>query len=151
ATQASQDTSHVLPPCLERFGTAEVRGGVGQSSRPGSALASGATGRRPSVVITILDVLRHAASDEAFAARFASDPLGAAGALGLTGPSGYTSARLEALARPVEHEPSARQLEQAADELRACFGLAPAAAATEAARARFFLRDYRFHQRLLAE
>ena len=103
---------------------------------------------------TILDMLRRAASDPAFGSRFAHDPLEAARAVGLQtrgrGDARYLEARLAALARPLDAEQGPKQLEEAAADMRAGLGLERTAAAREAARALFFLRDYRFHQRLLS-
>ena len=103
-------------------------------------------------MITVLDVLRRAAGDAAFASRFAEDPLDAACAAGLRvrgRDARYLEARLTALARPLEGEQTALHLEEAAAELHAALGLGPAAAEREAMRALLFVRDYRFHQRLL--
>jgi hypothetical protein len=98
---------------------------------------------------TILDVLSRAASDPAFGLRFAREPGEAARSLGMRNSSRYVDARLSALAHPLEPEPGPVQLREAAEDLRACFRLDPQAAATAAKRARFFLRDHHFHQRLL--
>jgi hypothetical protein len=105
-------------------------------------------------VSTVLDVLNRAAADPGFASRFAHDPLDAAHSAGLQTDgrhdSYYLQARLAALARPVGDEVASQQLEEAAEEMRACLGLGPDEADREASRALFFLRDYRFHQRFLA-
>jgi hypothetical protein len=98
---------------------------------------------------TIVEVLGRAASDPTFGQRFGREPREAARALGMRAPSRYVDARLAALTQPLEHDPSVEQLREAAEELRSGFGLDPEAAAAAAKRARFFLRDYRFHQRLL--
>jgi hypothetical protein len=104
-------------------------------------------------VTTVLDVLNRAASDPAFASRFGREPLEAARGAGMQtrerADAPYLERRLEALARPLGREPGPEQLRQAAGEMGAALGLGRAAAKTEAARALLFLRDYRFHQRLL--
>jgi hypothetical protein len=102
---------------------------------------------------TVLDVIRRAASDRAFSPQFAKDPVRAARSIGLQvgdrDDAGYLEARLNALARPLDRERTRQQLAQAAEDMAADLGLAPNAAAVEAARAVSFVRDYRFHQRLL--
>jgi hypothetical protein len=102
---------------------------------------------------TILDVLTRSASDPTFSSRFARDPLGAAHAIGMrTRPrdeASYLEARLEALAQPLDREPGPYELEETAAEMCAALGLDPSDAAREATRALLFLRDYRFHQRLV--
>jgi hypothetical protein len=101
---------------------------------------------------TILDVLDLAATARDFWTRFADDPLGAARAIGLelrARDAAYVQARLRALAQPLPREPGKVQLEEAAADMRTSLGFDPELAATEAARAVFFVRDYRFHQRFL--
>jgi hypothetical protein len=102
---------------------------------------------------TILDVLARSASDPTFSSRFARDPLGAAHTIGMrTRPrdqASYLEARLEALAQPLDREPGPNELEETAAEMCAALGLEPSDAAREAIRALLFLRDYRFHQRLV--
>jgi hypothetical protein len=61
----------------------------------------------------------------------------------------YLEARLEALAQPLHGEPGPYELEETAAEMSAALGLEPSDAANEATRALLFLRDYRFHQRLV--
>lgn len=103
--------------------------------------------------VTILDVLTRAAADPGFRARFGQDPLDTARSAGLRLENGvlarYVEERLRSLAQPADREETGRQLAEAADELRAAFGLEGGDAATEAFRALLFWRDHRFHQRRL--
>jgi hypothetical protein len=102
---------------------------------------------------TFLDVVARSASDPAFSSRFARDPLGAAHAIGMPSQprdrASYLEARLGALAQPLDREPGPHELEETAAEMSAALGLEPSDAAKEATRALLFLRDYRFHQRLV--
>jgi len=102
---------------------------------------------------TFLDVLTRAASDPTFSSRFARDPICAAHAMGMrTRPrdhASYLEARLGALAQPLDREPGPHELKETGAEMSAALGLEPSDAAREATRALLFLRDYRFHQRLV--
>lgn len=109
-------------------------------------------GERFCAMTTFLDVLTRSASDPRFSSRFARDPIGAAHTIGMTRPRGhdsYLEARLEALAQPLDREPGPYELEETAAEMSAALGLEPSDAARESTRALLFLRDYRFHQRLV--
>lgn len=61
----------------------------------------------------------------------------------------YLEARRAALAQPLDREPAPKELEEAVAEMADALGLEPSDAAREASRALSFLRDYRFHQRLV--